>query len=77
MTFDSAHQRAIRTKEARAADTPLLAKARNYTAPRDARARGYYPYFRLGSGWTNNLPSIVAVIRAINNGAPASTAIPR
>lgn len=46
VTSDSAHQRATKTREAQPVDTPLLAKARNYTAPRDARARGYYPYFR-------------------------------
>ena len=46
MTSDSAHQPVVKINGSPVADTPLLAKARDYTAPREARAKGYYPYFR-------------------------------
>jgi len=42
-----AHERALLdAKKTPSLDSPLLSKARNYTASRIARAKGCYPYFR-------------------------------
>jgi 8-amino-7-oxononanoate synthase len=42
-----AHERALQDdNKTPLLDSPLLSKARTYTASRDARAKGYYPYFR-------------------------------
>lgn len=43
---DPAHDRALPDDPKQSPGSPLLDKARKYTAPSVARAKGYYPYFR-------------------------------